>query len=228
MAGPQARARPSRRLTIAIGASVVALLLWFGIFHSSAITNAPPRNDTIVAFGDSLTAGTGASPGMDYPAQLSRLMGVPIVNRGVSGDTTADALARIERDVLALHPGIVIVILGGNDFLRHVDAAVAERNLAEIIERLQAEGAVVVLGEIRGVFPMGDYGTLYRRLARKYGAVLVPDILNDILTRPSRKSDPIHPNDEGYGIIAQRIAAAIKPLLEQARAGRGAQGTEEK
>ncbi|MGB9691821.1 MAG: GDSL-type esterase/lipase family protein [Candidatus Sumerlaeaceae bacterium] len=187
---------------------------WHHFFGSDPITNAPPRNATIVAFGDSLTAGSGASPGHDYPSELSRLLGLPVINRGVGGDTTARALARLEGDVLALEPGLVIVILGGNDYLHGVDAAVVERNLSEIVERLHASGATVVLGEIRGALPGADYGRLFERVARSHGAALVPNLLKDILTNPARKSDPIHPNDEGYRLMAERIAAVVAPLMK--------------
>lgn len=205
---------------------VAAAIVWQTVFRHQPVANVPPRNSVIVALGDSLTAGTGASPGKDYPSQLAQLLKHPVVNRGVPGDTTSDARARLERDVLALQPGIVIVILGGNDYLRHVDSHVVERNLSEIIERVQNDGAVVVLGEIRGVLPTGDYGNLYRRLAKKYRAALVPDLLNDILTRPSRKSDPIHPNDEGYRIIAERVAKVVEPLLSQVAADRASKFSE--
>ncbi len=193
----------------------VVLWGWRQFFASYSITNAPPRNPTIVAFGDSLTAGSGSSPGRDYPSVLAQRLGLPVINRGVPGDTTAQALARLERDVLALEPGLVIVILGGNDYLRGIDAAVVEHNLSTIVERLQAAGAVVVLGEIRGVIPGADYGSLFRRVARKYGAALVPDLLKDILTNPARKSDPIHPNDEGYRLMADRVASVVAPLVKE-------------
>ncbi len=211
---------PTRRrhqLFVATVVCLVAVLIatWSGR-QPPTITNAPPRNLTIVAFGDSLTEGAGASRGNDYPSQLSRRLGVEIINRGVGGNTTAQALERLERDVLSLNPGIVIVILGGNDFLRGIPRETAERNLATIIERIQASGAVVVLGELRGNLATGDYGSMYRDLARRYGTALIPDLLDDILSHPGRKADPIHPNDEGYRLMTDRIAAVLIPLLEQA------------
>lgn len=216
MAIPVAQKAPAHRFVL-VSAVVLVMgaIVWHAFFRHQPIANVPPRNSVIVAFGDSLTAGTGATPGKDYPSQLAQLLKHPVVNRGIPGDTTSDARARLERDVLTLQPGIVIVILGGNDYLRHVDSQIVERNLSEIIERLQNDGAVVVLGEIRGVLPTGDYGNLYRRLAKRYRTGFVPDLLNDILTRPSRKSDPIHPNDEGYRVIAERVARVVEPLLNQ-------------
>lgn len=201
----------------------VALVFLIAIFGATwyarqphTVTNAPPKNLTIVAFGDSLTEGAGASRGNDYPSQLSRKLGLEVINRGVGGNTTAQALERLERDVLALNPGIVIVILGGNDFLRGIPREKVEENLAAIIQRLQAAGAVVVLGELRGNFATGDYGSMYRDLARRYGTALIPDLLDDILSHPGRKADPIHPNDEGYRLLTDRIETVVKPLVESA------------
>lgn len=203
----------------AVAISIVALIgLW--AWHHLApppIANLPPKNLTIVAFGDSLTAGSGAPAGKDYPAQLAQMLGRPVINGGRSGDTTADALSRLPRDVLPLDPGIVIVILGGNDLLRGLSANVAEKNLDLLIDTLQRHGAVVVLGEIRAPGPTPDFGSLYRRLARRHGALLVPNLLAGILTNPALKSDPIHPNEKGYRIMAERIAQALEPLLRESR-----------
>jgi acyl-CoA thioesterase-1 len=208
------RRRVAYVVTVLVAAAMAALA-WQRL-GPYPITNMPPRGSVLVAFGDSLTAGTGASPGNDYPSQLGRRLNTLVVNCGVGGDTSARALARLDKEVLPLNPDIVIVILGGNDLLHGVPQREAERNLSTIIERLQACGAVVVLGEIRGVPLAGDYGSMYRRLARRYGTALVPDLLGGILTNPALKSDPIHPNDEGYRMMTDRVAAVVKPLLAQA------------
>src|SRR5512142_926678 len=128
-------ARPSparsKQLPIAIGAAVllaiIAWLLWPSRY--SKVRNLDSRGTAIIAFGDSLTAGFGASAGEDYPSKLSAIIGAPVVNAGVNGDTTEAALARIDAEVLARDPRIVIVGLGGNDFLRGVPIATTEANL---------------------------------------------------------------------------------------------------
>lgn len=209
-------ASPKLRITLFVALIAGIIGVAGVVLRPTPITNAPPARLGIVAFGDSLTAGVGASPGHDYPSVLSQIIGREVINRGVSGDTTADALKRLDRDVLALDPGIVIVILGGNDFLRKVPEKEVEKNLTEIITRIQEKGAVVILGEMRGPAPGMDYGNLYKRLARRHGTVLVPDILGEILTHPKLKSDPIHPNDAGYEIIARRVAEKLEPLLMEA------------
>lgn len=167
---------------------------------------------TIICFGDSLTYGTGAGQDMDYPSQLSRMIGKPVINAGVSGDTTARALQRLERDVLAKFPDLVLITLGGNDLKNGVAKAVAFDNLKEIVESIQATGAGVIIGGLR--FPLRDrgFGRAYQELADETGAVLIPNIFEGIMGNRQLMSDPIHPNDAGYKIIAERFHAAMRSI----------------
>ncbi len=103
------------------------------IFDLTKIKNYPPLGNSVVAFGDSLTKGKGASPGQDFPSELSRETGISIVNAGVIGDQTGDVLLRLDRDVLSLNPQWVIVFLTGNDFLDRVPVSVTTTNLSTII-----------------------------------------------------------------------------------------------
>ena len=107
-----------RTLVLALGAAVAALYWW----TASAVPRAakPTSGRTIVAFGDSLVEGRGATPGRDFVSLLARRLNTRIVNAGRSGDTTAAALARLDSDVLSRDPKVVIVLLGGNDYLRRV------------------------------------------------------------------------------------------------------------
>ena len=105
----------------------------------------PTSGQGIVVFGDSLVAGRGASAGQDFVSVLSRRLGTTIVNAGQSGDTTGAALARLERDVLALNPRIVVVLLGGNDYLRRVPTTQTFSNLDSIVDQIRERGAAVVL-----------------------------------------------------------------------------------
>jgi lysophospholipase L1-like esterase len=146
---------------------------------------------------------------MEYPAQLSRLLGRPVINAGVPGDTTASALRRLDQDVLERSPSIVLITLGGNDLKNGVPAEVAFGNLQMLVEALQARGARVVLGGIKIPFYGSDYSQGYRTVAERTGAVLVPDILEDIYGRRDRMSDPIHPNDAGYAMVARRFFEAM-------------------
>lgn len=201
-------------------AAVVILAVGFVVMRSRdnswRITNEHPQGDVIVAFGDSLTAGYQMAEADSYPAQLAGLVGREIVNRGVSGDTTADGLARLDRDVLEESPGIVLLSLGANDMLRRQPMDATFANLRRMIDRIQARGALVVLIGVEG-FPMvhGDYGERYRALARETGCVYVPDMLDDVFGDPALMYDQIHPNAKGYAKIAARIQSEAGSYLKR-------------
>ena len=164
----------------------------------------------IIAFGDSLTFGTGASSGMDYPSQLSKMITRPVINAGRPGDTAASALARVEKDVLAHSPDIVLITLGGNDLKNGVDADTAINNLKMIVNLIHNQGARVIIGGLHFPFRDRGYGRGYQKLADETGAVLIPNILEGIMGNRQLMSDPIHPNDAGYKVIAERFYEAIR------------------
>ena len=149
---------------------------------------------------------------MDYPSQLSAMIGRPVINAGVSGDTTARALQRLERDVLSEFPDLVLITLGGNDLKNGVAKEVAFDNLKTIVESIQETGARVIIGGLR--FPMRDrgFGRAYQELADETGADLIPNIFEGIMGNRQLMSDSIHPNDAGYKIIAERFHEAILQL----------------
>jgi lysophospholipase L1-like esterase len=192
-----------------------AVILFLG--YRILLTSLPRKNSeirslTIICFGDSLTYGTGAGQDMDYPSQLSALIGKPLINAGVSGDTTARALDRLERDVLSKSPDLVLITLGGNDLKNGVARAVAFDNLKTIVESIQVTGARVIIGGLH--FPMRDrgFGRAYQELADETGAILIPNIFKGIMGNRQLMSDPIHPNDAGYKIIAERFHAAMRSI----------------
>ncbi|HEX2060611.1 MAG TPA: arylesterase, partial [Thermoanaerobaculia bacterium] len=204
------------RRNVFLIAAIAAIGLAWALWPSPRIANLDSRGSTVIAFGDSLTAGVGATAETNYPARLAALTGVEIVNAGVSGDTTEDALARIERDVLARDPRIVIVGLGGNDYLRRMPIATTEANLRAIVRRVQGAGAMVVL--LGFSFPSfgASYADMYERVADDEECLLVEDVLDGILNDPRLKSDEIHPNAAGYALIAERIAQPFTKLKQRA------------
>ena len=118
--------------------------------------------------------------------------------------------------MLSQNPRLVIVLLGGNDFLRQLPLSDTKKNIEEIVKRVQGSGAMVALVGIRlGLFT-DEYGPAYEEIAKKNGAVFIPEILKGILSDPQLRSDSIHPNAAGYQLIAQRILERIRPLLEAA------------
>lgn len=191
---------------------VMAPVLYFVFRTSDTITNYPPKNQTVVAFGDSLVEGVGASTGNDFVSVTGRLLGVAIINKGKSGDTTADGLVRTD-EVLSENPGIVIVLLGGNDVLRRVPKKETFANLGTIIERFQASGAVVVLLGVRGGILGDGYASDFETLAKKYHTVYVSNILEGLITNSQYMYDGIHPNDQGYVIVADRVEKILQKVL---------------
>ena len=205
------------RRRLLVGSLFVGLLVvggWWWGGRSEPVRNAPPARGAIVALGDSLTAAGSAGKGQAYVNLLMRRFQVPIVNSGVAGDTVADAYKRLDRDVLAYRPTVVIVLLGGNDMLRQMDLDQSFELLAEMIRRIQDAGAMVVLVGLKGRMPYLGVGARYKRLARRTGSVLVPNIMDDIFGHRDRMADPIHPNAKGHQIMAKRIGNALAPYLE--------------
>jgi acyl-CoA thioesterase-1 len=173
----------------------------------------PSAGHQVIAFGDSLVSGHGASPGRDLVSQLSDLVGVTIINAGRSGDTTESALKRLDRDVLSRDPRVVIVLLGGNDFLRKVPRARTFANLGTIVDRIRAKGAGVVLVGINPGLVADPFADGFEELAQRTESAYVPDILEGIFGNKGLMSDAIHPNDRGYAMMAERIQDAVTGLI---------------
>ncbi|HHO77347.1 MAG TPA: arylesterase [Deltaproteobacteria bacterium] len=194
---------------------VVIVMIVGYLFYSAkpGIRNAHLEGENIICFGDSLTYGTGASDGMDYPSQLAGLTGHAVINAGIPGDTTADALARLDKDVLSQYPRIVLITLGGNDLKNRVPADTAFGNLKVIIEEIQERGALVVIGGIDIPLFGRGFGKGYEQVCAQTGALLIPNIYEDIFGRQGLMTDPIHPNDRGYQIMAERFYETIRPYL---------------
>lgn len=185
------------------------------------LRNIRSPGEAIVCFGDSLTEGVGAGFGEDYPAVLSRELGRPVINAGRRGDTTARALERVSDAVLSKNPRLVVVLLGGNDFLQRLARQDTRKSLEEIIQRVQASGAMVaVVGMRLGLFT-DEYASLFEETARQAGELYIPGVMKGILSDAKLRSDPIHPNSAGYRLLAERIGEKIKPLLRESDRLRG-------
>lgn len=205
------------RKTIWIAVILILLVIGARLVWPTApeIRNPHPAGENLISFGDSLTYGTGASDGRDYPSRLSEMLGMPVINAGVPGDTTASALLRLEADVLTRSPRIVFITLGGNDLKNGISRETAFRNLETIVEAIQAKGALVVLGGIDIPLRGRGFAEAYQELARETGAVLIPDIFAGIMGKRRYMSDPIHPNDAGYALVAEKFHEAVKPYVRQ-------------
>lgn len=171
-------------------------------------------NATILAFGDSLTAGVGTDKSSSYPAVLKNLTGLKVINAGISGETTNEGLARFP-DVLAdSQADLLILIEGGNDILRNHKAAETKSNLASMIKIAQAQSLPVVLIGVPEKKLFSSSAPLYQELADEYGLVYHHDLISKLIRSPELKSDPIHFNQAGY----QKMAEAIYQLLQESGA----------
>ena len=163
-----------------------------------------------MAFGDSLTYGKGASEDGDYPAVLAELTGFKVINAGVSGETTSQGLTRLAELLVGETPDLLILLEGGNDFLRNHDIAKTKANLAQMIELAQAKSIPVVLIAVPQKSIFLSSATLYSELAETYDVMLLEDVLTDLLKTRSMKSDTIHLNDAGYRALAETVYRGLE------------------
>ncbi|HEV2863666.1 MAG TPA: arylesterase [Pyrinomonadaceae bacterium] len=180
----------------------------------------------IVAFGDSLTAGYGLDPAQSYPALLQKKLDddgfqYEVVNAGVSGDTSAAGVRRIDWSLQDGDVRFVILELGANDFLRLQPVAETKKNLSQIIERSKARGARVLLA---GIYTTTNAGAEYQRqihdafqsLAQEHQVPLIPFFLEGVAGKAElNQDDGVHPNAEGTKIVADTVYSHLKPLLEE-------------
>ena len=166
--------------------------------------------DGIVAFGDSLTFGTGASEAESYPAVLGQLLSRSVVRAGVPGEVTEGGLARLQEVIDEHKPKLMIVCLGGNDMLRKVDETQTVSNLRAIIKTIQAQGIAVVLVGVPKPALVTSAPPFYAEIAKEFGIPYEGKIVTDILYQRDQKSDTIHPNAKGYRRMAEAIAALLK------------------
>lgn len=166
---------------------------------------------TILAFGDSLTYGSGAKRDESYPTVLARLTGFKVINAGIPGEMTTAGLARLSGILEETDPQLMILCHGGNDMLRQQDLNVAADNLRSMIRLAQRQGISVILLAVPrpGVFLTPP--EFYEQVAKETGVPIESEVLPDILSTRSLKSDRIHPNRDGYRIIAE----ALIQLMEE-------------
>lgn len=191
-----------------IGAVIVGLIIiGFFVFRGTPEYAKPTAGENIIFFGDSLVAGVGAAERHDIVSQLSEITGLDIINAGLSGDTTVSALARIQADVLARKPKVVIVLLGGNDFLQRVPAEETNSAIRGIVERiLQTGSGVILINENKNTASV----SVFSKLAKEKHIPYIENLLGDVSRDKKLMSDTIHPNSDGYAAMAQKI----KPVLE--------------
>jgi len=167
---------------------------------------------TILAFGDSLTAGNGAPQQGSYPAQLARLLNKNVINAGISGEESNEGRGRLEGLLEQHRPELLILCHGGNDLLRKRPVSELEANLREMIAMAQQRGVQVLLLGVPapGIFLSSE--DVYERLAEETGVAFIPELIADVLSSPALKADTVHPNEAGYTEIAGIIFGELKKL----------------
>ena len=204
-------------------AAILGLLVLWCALGAAAATAQPDR--VIVAFGDSLTAGQGVAPDQTYPALLAAKLRTDgysyrVVNAGVSGDTTAGGLRRVDW-VLKSKPDIVLLELGANDALRGQDLDRVRANLDAMVTRFEAGGARVLLLGMRlppnyGASYAGRFETVYAEVAARRKVAFMPFFLDGVgAVARLNQPDGIHPTAEGYRIIVERLWPYLEPLLRR-------------
>lgn len=193
---------------------VCVFLIFYFVLNKDDYTNYPSNGTDIVAFGDSLIQGVGASSSnKNLVSILSKKIGKPIVNLGVSGNTTADGISRLN-EIDRYKPKVVILLLGGNDYLRKVPKETTFNNLGKIIEDIHSRGAVVLLLGVRGGLLKDNFDEDFEILASKYNTAFVSNVLSGLILDKRYMSDEIHPNDMGYEKIAERVYPVLKEILK--------------
>jgi lysophospholipase L1-like esterase len=168
------------------------------------------QSDTILAFGDSLTAGVGTTPNKAYPAILQNLTGVNVVNAGVSGETTSEGLKRFQQEIDRHTPQLIILLEGGNDILRRQPVSQTKDNLAQMIEVATNKGIDILFVGVPEKSLFSTSAPLYEELAAQYDVIFDGEIISELLKSPKYKSDPIHFNAEGYQALAKHLYEILR------------------
>lgn len=186
------------------------IALWLAACSGSPQLPKLPAGGVILAFGDSLTYGTGAAGSESYPADLARLSGHPVVNAGVPGEISATGAARLPALLDRVQPALLILCHGGNDMLQRLDPAAMERNLRAMVAAAQRRDIPVVLIGVPKPGLLLTTAKAYERVAGETHVPIEDDILADILRKRALKSDLVHPNAQGYRLMASTIYALLK------------------
>lgn len=201
----------------------IGLVLWLAFFANSVVSPAWARPIKILALGSSLTQGYGLPPGTEFTTQLQQALkaqgiDADVVNAGVSGDTSADGLSRLDWS-LADHPDAAIVEMGSNDMLRGTPPAETEKNLRAILATFQKDHIPVLLTGMQAQRNLGpeyvaQFDAIYPKLAKEFPVIFYPFFLDGVALNPKlNQADGLHPNPAGVKIIVARMLPDVKKLI---------------
>jgi len=200
------------RRRIVIISVLAFLVLLFAVKPDSANIQTTPlqSKESVLAFGDSLTYGSGAHP-QSYPVQLQKLIQKEVINAGVPGETSSRGLKRLPSLLQKYHPKLVILCHGGNDIIRQQSKKTLKENLLKMIQMSKKIGAQVLLVGVPDFHRLGfTTDTLYEAVAKQENVLYEGEILSKIENDPTLKSDRIHPNAKGYALMAKAFATILK------------------
>jgi acyl-CoA thioesterase I len=226
-----------RKLMILATLALAACALFTACHQEKEPAAAPagePRafEGTVVAVGDSLTAGYGLPETDAYPAQLEKKLHQAgyhwrVINAGISGETSSGTLSRVDW-VLQLKPDIVILETGANDGMRGVDPQLTRENIEKIVSQLQEKGVIVVLAGMRMFANLGpsytkEFTAIYPKVAAKHHLILIPFFLTGVAGDATlNQADGIHPVANGYGIVTEKVYPYLLQAIDRKRHGKGA------
>lgn len=198
---------------------IILLVIFLSACDQDAIKNTPiAQGATVLVLGDSLSFGTGAKEGEDYPTLLANNTGWQIINAGIPGDTSAGGLQRLP-DLLTEHqPKLLIVELGGNDLLRQVPKSQTISNLKAILAQAKAQNipsvlvAIPEISALRAAIGHLSDHPLYEEIAKETGAALIANVFSEVLSDNDLKSDQIHANAKGYAVVSEKFGEKLKEL----------------
>ena len=189
----------------------IGVLIIFSLNKKEVHVTTIDANDTILAFGDSITYGFGVEEGLDYPSALSDKTGLSVLNAGVNGDTSQDALRRLPALLNEESLKLVLLCFGGNDLLQKTSKESLKSNLRTMIRAFKKQNIAVVLISVPDVSLFGlNSLNLYEELAEEENVELIENLLSHVLSKPSLKSDYVHPNAAGYEYMANEIYDYLK------------------
>lgn len=177
-----------------------------------------PPGSPVLALGDSLTEGYGVAPAEAWPDLLAKKTGWRVVNGGVSGDTSADALQRLPELSASHQPVLVLVMLGGNDMLRRAPKETTVANLEKILAEIKSRGAKAVLLAVPqpsvagAAFRNLTAADFYQEVADSRNVPLIKDAVAEVLSDPKLKDDPLHPNSAGHALLFAKIFESLKAM----------------
>ena len=191
-------------------ASLLLLLFLVGCGPGVPKLSHLTQEDAILAFGDSLTYGTGANAEESYPAVLESLVGRTVIRAGVPGEVTAESLERLPGVLDEYTPKLMILCIGGNDFLRQLGEQQAADNIRAMIRMAKEKGVEVVLVGVPKFGLMLSPPEFYKQIAEEFHIPYEDGIMHKVLLSRDLKSDEIHPNAKGYRLFAETLAALLK------------------